>query len=560
MKQLHRFLLTLLALFFGGVVSQLADADEWLTYPGGEGPGKGKHIVFIAAEEAYRSELSMPLMARILSRQGFRCTVLFAIDPNTGAIDPRVNNNIPGLEQLDSADLMVAFLRWRELPDEQMKHIVDYTESGRPIIGIRNATHPFRYATRPDSPYAKFDSASKDPAGGWGRLVLGETWVSHYGKNLVESTRCDVVNFAGSHPIFRGIRRSFWIPDDVYGISEKLEGDSEPVLLGQPLTGWSPDDPPVADKSPVPIAWTKTYTGASGKSARVFTTTMGHGDAFRIEDFRRMLANACYWCMGLEDRIDARSDVVINGSYEPGPAGANGLATGVKPDDPSFHLIPAPMEANPIRAVIDDSQPGWRPLTEADFTKVNSSEDTWSWKDGVLHCTGQPVSVLRTEKQFRNFEIVVEWMHEQAAGNSGVFVWVTPESIERLTAAGNPGLPSGIEVQVLDHGFTDMMKARGAKTDWFGTNGDVFAVGVKMTPFPPLSPDGSRSYPRRHLANGHGHWNQYYIRAINGEVRLWVNGEEVSGGTGCDPAEGFLCLESEGSPIQFRKLRIRELP
>ena len=104
------------------------------------------------------------------------------------------------------------------------------------------------------------------------------------------------------------------------------------------------------------------------------------------------------------------------------------------------------------------------------------------------------------------------------------------------------------------------MKSRGEKTDWFGTNGDVFAVGVKLKPFPPLSPDGSRSFPRKHLARGHGQWNHYYIRAINGEVRLWVNGEEVSGGTGAQPSSGYICLESEGSPIQFRKLRVRELP
>jgi hypothetical protein len=213
-----------------------------------------------------------------------------------------------------------------------------------------------------------------------------------------------------------------------------------------------------------------------------------------------------------------------------------------------------------VRALIDDESPGWRSLTAADFAKVNSADDTWSWKDGVLHCTGEPVSVLRTTKEFGNFELVVEWMHEKAAGNSGVFVWTTTASIEQLTTAGKPGLPSGIEVQILDHGFTDMMKARGAKTDWFGTNGDVFPVGVKMTPFPPVSPDGSRSFPRKHLAHGHGEWNHYYIRAINGEVRLWVNGEEVSGGTDIEPRKGFLCLESEGSPIQFRKLRVRELP
>jgi hypothetical protein len=170
------------------------------------------------------------------------------------------------------------------------------------------------------------------------------------------------------------------------------------------------------------------------------------------------------------------------------------------------------------------------------------------------------VIVMRTVKEFKNFEMVVEWSHQKPAGNSGVFVWATPASIEKLTTAGKPGLPQGIEVQVLDHGYTDKVKAAGGKTDWFGTNGDVFPVGVKMTPFPPLSPDGSRSFPRKHLAKGHGEWNHYYIRAINGEVRLWVNGEEVSGGTACNPAQGYLCLESEGSPILFRKLRIRELP
>lgn len=213
-----------------------------------------------------------------------------------------------------------------------------------------------------------------------------------------------------------------------------------------------------------------------------------------------------------------------------------------------------------VRAAVDDQAPGWRPLTEADFTAVNSADDTWSWSGETLHCTGNPVSVLRTTEPVKNFEMVVEWMHEKPAGNSGVFVWTTPESIAKLTSEGKPGLPSGIEVQILDHGYTDMIQSRGGATDWFGTNGDVFPVGVKMTPFPPLSPNGQRSFPRKHLANGHGQWNQYYIRAINGEVRLWVNGEEVSGGTDIDPAEGYLCLESEGSPIQFRKLRIRKLP
>ena len=221
---------------------------------------------------------------------------------------------------------------------------------------------------------------------------------------------------------------------------------------------------------------------------------------------------------------------------------------------------PEPPMTPAVRAFMDDEAPGWVTLGPSDFAPVNSAEDTWSWEKNLLHCTGKPVSVLRTAKEYKNFEMVVEWSHLKFGGNSGVFVWTTPESIEKLTAAGKPGLPKGIEVQVLDHGYTEIVQKTGKNTDWFGTNGDVFPVGVKMTPFPPTSPDGSRSFPRKHLAKGHGEWNHYYIRAINGEVRLWVNGEEVSGGTGITPAQGFLCLESEGSPIDFRKLRVRELP
>ncbi|MEK9861903.1 MAG: family 16 glycoside hydrolase, partial [Verrucomicrobiota bacterium] len=127
-----------------------------------------------------------------------------------------------------------------------------------------------------------------------------------------------------------------------------------------------------------------------------------------------------------------------------------------------------------VQAVMDDTQPGWRALTDEDFTAVNSAKETWSWENGVLHCTGQPVSVLRTIKTYQNFEMVVEWSHQKPAGNSGVFLWVTPESIQRLTEAGKPGLPDGIEIQILDHAYTERVKASGGKTDWFGTNGDVF--------------------------------------------------------------------------------------
>jgi hypothetical protein len=211
------------------------------------------------------------------------------------------------------------------------------------------------------------------------------------------------------------------------------------------------------------------------------------------------------------------------------------------------------------KAFIDGEGQGWKALGQDDFVNVNCAEDTWAWKGDVLHCTGKPIGVARSAKQYTNFELVLEWKHEKRSGNSGVFVW-TPE--EALKGLKPNQLPSGIEVQILDHGYReDYEKSQKKKATWFTTNGDVFRVGKsKLQPFEPKSPDGSRSFPRKETTKGFGQWNHYYVRAINGEVRLWVNGEEVSGGNGADPRSGFLCLESEGSPIQFRNLRLRELP
>jgi hypothetical protein len=212
------------------------------------------------------------------------------------------------------------------------------------------------------------------------------------------------------------------------------------------------------------------------------------------------------------------------------------------------------------KAFIDGNGPGWRSLALNDFVNVNCDADTWSTREGMIHCKGTPIGVARTKKTVKNFELVIEWRHLKYAGNSGVFVWVTGESLAKLNDRAR--LPSGIEVQVLDHGYlAQYEKSTGKKADWFTTNGDVFSVGTSsMKPFSPSSPDGRRSFPRKNLSKGVGEWNHYYVRGINGEVRLWVNAEEVSGGSSCQPATGYLCLESEGSPIDFKNLRIRELP
>lgn len=215
----------------------------------------------------------------------------------------------------------------------------------------------------------------------------------------------------------------------------------------------------------------------------------------------------------------------------------------------------------PPGALIDGSGLDWRTMGEDDFVNdVNGMPDTWKWDGEILRTTGVPIGVMRTRQTFTNFEMVIEWRHLQPGGNSGVFVWVPEVALTDLKPDSLPEY--GIEVQMLDHAFRDQYESRtGNKGDWFTTNGDIFAVGnSKLNPFPPTSPNGSRSFPRKNLSKGAGEWNHYYIRGINGEVRLWVNGEEVSGGNNAEPRTGYLCLEAEGAPVEFRNIRIRELP
>jgi hypothetical protein len=315
-------------------------ADPWITLEGSGGPGRGKHIVLISGDEEYRSEEALPQLAKILARRhGFKCTVLFAIDAKDGTINPNVRDNIPGLEALNTADLMVLFTRFRDLPDEQMKYIVEYVESGRPVVGMRTATHAFNI--KPGKAYARYSYNSKEWADGFGRQVLGETWVSHHGQHGKQSTRGilarDRENHPVHHPVVRGIKDGdIWGPTDVYGVRLPLPGDSKPLVLGEVLEGMQPTDKPVAGKQNdpmMPVAWVKTYTPSAGKTARVFTTTMGASQDLLSEGLRRLLVNACYWAVGLEDKIPARSDVELVGEYRPHPFGFNRFVKGLRPAD-----------------------------------------------------------------------------------------------------------------------------------------------------------------------------------------------------------------------------------
>ena len=311
-------------------------ADPWVVYKGSDGPGQGKHVVLISGDEEYRSEEALPQLAKILAKHhGFTCTVLFAIGKD-GTIDPNRNDNIPGLEALRTADLMIIATRFRNLPDDQMKEVVDYVESGRPIIGMRTATHAFQLESKT---YANYSTNSKEWRGGFGRHVLGETWVNHHGHHGRESTRGIRAPGAKDHPILRGIPDGdIWGPTDVY--EAHPTADCTPLVLGQVLEGMKPDDEPVMGKKNdpmMPVAWIKTYTGKSGKPARIFTTTMGAATDLETEGTRRLLVNAAYWAVGLEDKIPDRTDVTLVGLYHPLPFGFNGAKKGVKPED---HAIP----------------------------------------------------------------------------------------------------------------------------------------------------------------------------------------------------------------------------
>ena len=310
----------------------VADADEWVVYDDYDGPGNGKHIVFVTGDEEYRSEEAMPQMAKILAkRHGFKCTVLFAVNPKTGAIDPETLDNIPGLEALESADLMVLYTRFRELPDAQMKQIIDYTNSGKPIIGLRTATHAFNYVKDNSGPYAKYtaESEHEDFEGGYGRQVLGETWVAHYGHHGKESSRGVIAEGKEGHPIVQGCE-DIWGPTDVYEVG-KLTGNSDPLIMGQVLNGMNPDDPPNLDKPLMPMAWVKNYTGETGNTSQVFTTTMGAATDFESEGLRRLIVNVAYWSLGMEDQIPARANVDIVGMYNPTPFGFGDFKKGVMP-------------------------------------------------------------------------------------------------------------------------------------------------------------------------------------------------------------------------------------
>jgi hypothetical protein len=314
------------------LLAAVATAGEFLTYEGKDGPGKGKHIVFIASDHEYKGEETCPALARILAKKyGFKCTVLFGLNAK-GELQ-NGSSNIPGMENLKTADLMFLFLRFQDWNDEQMGHFLAYMDRAGPIIGLRTTTHAFKIPK--GSKYEKYSNMynGKDYQGGFGRQVLGEKWAGHYGGNHVTTTRIDIVPEKKDHPILKGVK-------DAWAYCGGYKADplkpSNVLAMAQPVKGKDRNAPAITSMPPVPAAWTRSYKGKNGKEGRIFTSTYGSSPDLVNEGFRRMLLNATMWAVGLEDKIKADSDIAFVGPFNPTFArGAKRRIGGVKPLDMS---------------------------------------------------------------------------------------------------------------------------------------------------------------------------------------------------------------------------------
>lgn len=312
------------------------ESPMWLTFPGGDGPGKGKHVVFIAADQEYRSEFVMPMLAKVIAKHhGFHCTVLFSLN-DKDEVDPTlkiryddktITHNIPGLEHLAKADLLIVFSRLISLPEKQLQHIYDYLDAGKPVIGIRTANHGF----------LGFEYKKNGKKMDFGEDILGGSFRNHHGRWQADSTRGIVVEKNKDHAVLKGVT-DVWGPSDVYRTFKEggsLPADCTPLLDGQPLKGRKQDDDVNPDLIALPVAWVKTWTNDKGKTARVFHTTMGSAEDYQNEGLRRLTVNAAYWCLEMD--IDPKSKVEPVGEYKPLASGFDYNKLNVVPQKPSYY-------------------------------------------------------------------------------------------------------------------------------------------------------------------------------------------------------------------------------
>lgn len=332
-KKMTAFLLLILTV---GIHAACAQQKDWLHFKPNAGTAKGKKVVLVSGDEEYRSEESMPMLAKILTtHHGFETFVLFAIDPKTKQINPEYQHNIPGLENLKDADLLIIATRFRELPDAQMKHIDSYLKAGKPVIGLRTATHAFNFNKDSKSPYKHYGYSEKSAEwkGGFGGLVLGETWVNHHGDHGKEGTRglINGLEVEAKNPILLGVK-DIWVPSDVYGIRNNL-ANAQVLVFGQPTAGMTAESPVNWHKTIMPVAWTKQYQLPGGQQGKVFASTMGSSIDLKSADLRRLVVNAAYSLVGLENVIKEDFNVNPVGHFEAHMFGFGTYEKGKYPKD-----------------------------------------------------------------------------------------------------------------------------------------------------------------------------------------------------------------------------------
>ncbi len=277
--------------------------EKWLEFKGKEGLGKGKHVVLVSGDEEYRTEESMPMLAKILSHHhGFDTTVLFAWSQDGNYIDPNNGAGIIGWEKLDSADLMIIGTRFRVYTPETVKHLGAFLDAGKPVVGFRTATHAFNGGGK----------IGHIGAGEWGLKVLGEKWVNHHGGHKRQGARGVIEKGQEKHPVLRSVEDVFG-PSDVYGVRHLTDADTI-LLRGAVTETLDPKSKPVegGKNGPMmPLAWLHTYESPDGKTeGRSFCTTMGASVDFLSEDLRRLIVNASYHLLDLEVPVEAKVDFV----------------------------------------------------------------------------------------------------------------------------------------------------------------------------------------------------------------------------------------------------------
>ena len=305
-------------------------ADTSVVYEGDAGPGKGKHIVFLASDHEYRSEEACPALARILAKHhGFKCTVVFGVDKD-GFIKAG-SSTISGLSALKDADLFFIAARFLNPPDEEMAHIEAYLERGGPVVGVRTSSHAFKIPK--GATYAKYDFKSKVEGweNGFGHQILGNTWVGHYGTNHKQGTRIQIIPEQKDHVILTGVGDNAFTHAGAY--VGKPGPDFTVLTKSQPLVSMDPSAEPDTNKPPVPSTWTRHYEDKDGDKHRVFHSTQGASEDFLDENYRRMIINGTFWALGMEDVIKPDLDVSFVGPYQPTTFSFDGCVSGVKPSD-----------------------------------------------------------------------------------------------------------------------------------------------------------------------------------------------------------------------------------